>query len=66
MSITRVEERCQHGPFEEGSTLIVESHWAAGSRIRCKVCGGCAAISGKGRIKPETRECHSAAEALAS
>lgn len=50
---------CLHDPYHANNTLIVESHWGAGSRIRCIACGGCAAIGKQGAVVPETCECHS-------
>lgn len=52
---------CVHNPYDPRNTLVVESHWAAGTRIRCSVCFGCAAVDKHGAIKPEDCECHRAA-----
>lgn len=43
---------CRHNPFEK-NTLIVEAHWAAGVRVRCRICGSTSYVSKKGRVKPE-------------
>lgn len=44
-------DNCCHDPFVK-NTLIVEAHWAAGVRIRCRVCGSTSYVSKKGRVKP--------------
>ncbi len=44
-------DKCNHDPFTK-NTLIVEAHWAAGVRVRCKVCGSTSYVSKKGRVKP--------------
>lgn len=54
---------CVHSPFAADNTLIVESNWAAASRVRCKVCGGCSYIQKRGQLIPETCVCHGAPEA---
>jgi len=56
---------CEHNPFAVSNTLIIESNWAAGTRIRCTVCSGCSEINHKGQVKPQTCACHAAPEALA-
>ena len=49
---------CRHDVFDLKNTLVVESNMFSGSRIRCKKCGACAWIGKRGRIEPQTCECH--------
>lgn len=44
--------KCQHEPFKK-NTLIVESHWGAGVRVRCRACGRLAGVQKHGRVTPE-------------
>lgn len=44
--------KCRHDPFKI-NTLVIESHWAAGVRIRCRVCGFRAGVERRGRVAPE-------------
>lgn len=53
---------CIHSPFDGANTLVVESHWAAGVRVRCDVCGACASVGKHGAVTPERCECHSAGD----
>ena len=46
------EKGCKHDPLQ-ANTLVVESNWAAGVRIRCKRCGNTAYVGKKGRVTPE-------------
>jgi len=50
--------KCKHDVFDPKNTLVVESNPFSGSRIRCKKCGACSWIKKRGRIEPQTCECH--------
>jgi hypothetical protein len=45
-------EECSHSPFAASNSLIVESHWALGVRIRCGICGKTADVGKKGVVTP--------------
>lgn len=44
---------CKHDPFVPRNTLVVESHWAAGVRVRCTQCGETSHVSKRGRVQPD-------------
>lgn len=47
---------CRHDPFQKND-LIVEAHWAAGVRIRCKKCGMASYVGQRGRVRPDPKIC---------
>lgn len=48
------EKPCNHDAFSDGNRLVVESHWAAGVRLRCTKCGRTADVRPKsGRVVPD-------------
>src|ERR1700683_1442577 len=44
--------KCRHDPFGPNNSVVVESHWAAGVRLRCRNCGFTSHVTKNGRCTP--------------
>lgn len=59
------DPKCDHDPFTKRNSLIIEAHWGAGVRVRCKACGLSSYVTQKGRIRPNA-ELHTMLEERAN